>query len=199
VTNMPVLQDYDKELIANGIISLVNSAPIVALSATLAAIVQWNLEHLSIAKERHPVFMTVEEQKEVPYESYERVYDPTSHSEQLITVTKTKVVTEKRRVLSHYTESYHLKRLSTKDTSDLQDPNKTPIAPPILSAAARVADMGLDTAEQTAAIAQSQMQTFQTSGIVGSLRSMFFGNTGGLGGNLQRELFRALVKAGGGS
>ena len=77
--------------------------------------------------------------------------------------------------LEHVAWDSHEKRfvrLSTQDTSNLRDPDKTPLAPPILSTTVRLTDAGADTAEQAAKLAQSAIKAQQDGGLLGLLSNV---------------------------
>ena len=68
-------------------------------------------------------------------------------------------------------------RLSTIEAADTdhRDPDKTSIAPPLMSSAARLADDGLDVAASAARLAESSIQTQQSGGLIGTILAGIFG------------------------
>ena len=72
---------------------------------------------------------------------------------------------------------YSFKRLSTIQAADTDhnDPNRTSIAPPIMSNAARLADDGLDVAASAAALAEKQIETVSQKGAIQGVIEFLFG------------------------
>ena len=74
--------------------------------------------------------------------------------------------------------SYSFVRLSTKEAADVDhnDPNRTPIAPPLMSSAARLADDGLDVAASAARLAEKQIETVSQKGAIQGVIEFLFGS-----------------------
>lgn len=72
----------------------------------------------------------------------------------------------------------HIRRLTTQDTSTLNDLTKQGLAPPIMSMVARTADVVVDTAESAAALAQSLLKSTTESGLLGGAKQTIFGDIG---------------------
>ena len=68
-------------------------------------------------------------------------------------------------------------RLSTVEAADTdhRDPNRTSLAPPLMSSAARLADDGLDVAASAAQLAQKSLETHQQRGLIGDIITTIFG------------------------
>lgn len=77
--------------------------------------------------------------------------------------------------LDNSTGKYMLRRLSTKDTSILNNSNLTPISPPVMSLATRLADSGADTAEAALSLAQQQLNAVSKGGLIGAGLEFIFG------------------------
>jgi hypothetical protein len=85
------------------------------------------------------------------------------------------IVNGREIVIPAQRKKYSLRRLSTMDTSILKDPNLTPLSPPVMSMATRLADAGADTAEAALSLAQQHIATNRSSGLVGNIASFLFG------------------------
>lgn len=70
---------------------------------------------------------------------------------------------------------YKIRRLSTKDTSIIDNKNLTPLSPPVMSMAARAADAALDTSDAAFDLAQSHIKTQKESGLIGTGLKFLFG------------------------
>lgn len=70
---------------------------------------------------------------------------------------------------------FWIKRLTTHETSNLKDKNNTPLSPPIVSLAIRLADAGADTAEAALGLATAQIQAQKSGGLVRSIQQFLFG------------------------
>lgn len=140
-------------------LNLLLSNPLVAsLAVTVASAVQWNLEHLAIA----PRVRTIQE----PYQVQE------------LTAARIPYTVTKYRTKYVY-EGAEITRVTTEQATDCdvyqKDKRYIPLAPPLLSIAARLADEASDTAEAAAQIAQQVIQTTQQKGLLGSAGELIFG------------------------
>ena len=70
---------------------------------------------------------------------------------------------------------YRLRRLSTQDTSNLRDKDLTPLGPPIMSTAMRLADAGADTAEAAFQLAQRESEGHAKGGLISDVQRFIFG------------------------
>lgn len=72
---------------------------------------------------------------------------------------------------------YSLVRLDTVTAADVdhKDPNKTPLAPPLMSSAARLADNGLDVAASAARLAEKSIENTSKGGAIDAIFKFWFG------------------------
>lgn len=68
-------------------------------------------------------------------------------------------------------------RLSTVEAADVdhKDPDRTGLAPPLMSSATRLADNGLDVAASAARLAEASIHRQQTGGLIGTILTGIFG------------------------
>ena len=143
VAAMALRDPKTQESLLKGVALLINSAPILAAAAVFGSVLQWNLEHIAIAKE--PVH-----------------------------------VTRGGRGVAIGGYKWRFKRITTEQATDVdihqRDPNNIPLAPPIMSMVARLADEGSDTVEAAARVAQQQLNTFSNRGLIGNIQEFIFGD-----------------------
>lgn len=157
-------KDTQKNLI-DGAVGVLNAAPVAAMATVVALFVSWQLEHLSFETGDIPIYANQSRTIITPITTI------TPHGRSVDFVERS--VTEK--VIIGYRTGRKLTRLSTADTSFLNDPNKTPLMPPIQSTAIRLADAGSDVAEAAFALAQQQLESTKAKGLIQTGLEFLFG------------------------
>ena len=149
------LDPETKKALIGGALGLINSAPIIAFGAAMVVNLQWNLEHLAIKRERVTETRQVILSRPFAGESKFQTED---------------VPTDKWK--------YSLVRLDTITAADVdhKDPNKTPLAPPLMSSAVRLADNGLDVAASAARLAEKQIEVTSQKGAIQGVIEFFLGS-----------------------